>query len=264
MRRENCPEEETITDLKKKLRHTSDDLDRCKKDKDEFIFLAAHELKAPLRKVSTFTERLVGKAGNQLDEEVLGYINRIEKNVLLMQSLIDDLSDLSEISANIQLEKCDLNTLMSDVLRELEVKKNKIKVDLSELPEVNGNGQQLKKAFKNIIGNAIKFQREGVQAEIIIRSESLDGKDKSLLNLPGENEYWKISIEDNGIGFPGEEKDEILKPFVKLNAQSSYPGNGLGLAVCDKIMKIHKGEFYAMGEEDKGSVFVLILPKFLQ
>jgi len=92
----------------------------------------------------------------------------------------------------------------------------------------------------------------------------LKQEEKIKLNLPPEIVYYEIRFADNGIGFNEEDATQILKPLVRLHGQSSYPGNGLGLAICDKIIKLHRGIFYAQGIENRGSVFVLILPEFLQ
>lgn len=262
MNTENRFDEQKFRDLEKKFKKSSDALKYCEEDKEEFIYLAAHELKAPLRKVNTFAQLLKEKTANKLDEELLMYIQRIEKNVLQMQSMVDGLTELSEISSNVRFQQCDLNKVVRSAMRQLKMGKSKIKVTLPDLPEVRGNEFLLKKVFKNIFENSIKFNREGERAEIRIRSEVMDAVSKECHGLPMCKKYYEIAVDDEGIGFPEEEKKNILKPFVKLNGQSSYPGNGLGLAICDKIIKIHEGVFYAMGEENMGSVFVLILPKF--
>ncbi len=265
MSTENRPSEQRIIELEKELRQKTDDLDSCKKEKDEFIYLASHDLKAPLRKLSTFTERLVHLAGEYLNEDARSCIARIEKNVLSMQSLIDDLSKLSEIEAGSDFEKCDLNQILDDVLEEASVqwKINRTAIHVSALPEIYGNRRQLKMVFKNIIDNAIKFQPGGQSPEITISAGLLNEEEKVTFNLPPENVYDEIKFEDNGIGFSEKEAADILKPFVRLNGQS-YPGNGIGLALCNKIIKLHNGIFYAKGIQNKGSVFVLILPRFLQ
>ncbi len=266
MSTENRLSDQRIMELEKELEQTAYHLDRCKKEKDEFIYLASHDLKAPLRKLITFTERLLRLAGEELNEDALSCISRIQKNVLSMQSLIDDLSTLSEIEAGSDLKLCDLNQILNDVLDEMYAKwkVNPASIHLSALPVTYGNPSRLKLVFKNIIDNAIKFQPEGQVAEITISAVLLSEDEKIKFNLPRENAYYQIKFEDNGIGFKQEDAIQILKPFVCLNGRSSYPGNGIGLAVCDKIIKLHEGIFYAKGIENKGSVFVLILPQFLQ
>ncbi len=266
MSRENLLNEQRITELEKKLQQVTADLNCCKKEKDEFIYMASHDLKAPLRKLITFTDRLVRQAGKDLDENALSCIERIQKNVLSMQSLIDDLSAFSEIEAPLHFDKYDLNNLINEVLEKLDtqLKENATTIHLSPLPTLNCNPSQLKIVFENIIDNAIKFKQKELSATITIWSNLLKEEEKIKFNLPPEKVFYQIRFADNGIGFNEDDATQILKPFVKLNGQSSYPGIGLGLAVCNKIVKLHKGIFYAKGIENKGSVFVLILPEFLQ
>lgn len=264
MRTENRLSEQRIIGLEKELQQIRQHLESCKKEKDEFIYIASHDLKAPLRKLTTFTERLI-RLGGELNEDARSCIARIQKNVLIMQSLVDDLSTLSEIEAA-NLEKCDLNKILNDILEESSAQW-KIKptdVHATALPVAYGNPSQLKIVFKNIIDNAVKFQPEGRVPEITISSDLLNEEEKTKLNLPSENAYHQIRFADNGIGFSEKEAIDILKPFVRLNGQSSYAGNGIGLAVCDKIIKLHNGIFYAKGIQNEGSVFVVILPRFLQ
>jgi len=264
MSTKNRPYEQRIEELEKKLEETRKNLNYFQKERDEFIYLASHDLKAPLRKITTFTERLIEKSGAQLNEEALSYLQRIEKNVVSMQSLVDGLSELSEIDANIDFKKYDLNEIINEVLKESEalLKKNNATVHLSTLPAIDCNKLLIKKAFKNLIDNSIKFQPEGQSAQIIIESDLLNVEEKINLNLPVGEVYYKIKFADNGIGFNEEDANKILKPFERLNGSSSYPGGGLGLAICNKIIKMHHGIFYAKGHENEGSLFVLILPQF--
>jgi signal transduction histidine kinase len=266
MSTKNRPQEQRIEELEKKLLETKKNLICSQKERDDFIYLASHDLKAPLRKIITFTERLIEKSGTQLNEEALSYLQRIEKNVLSMQSLVDGLSELSEIEANAHFEKCDLNKIINEILKESEalLKKNNAAVHLSTLPTLDCNILLLKKVFKNIIDNSVKFQPKGQSAQISIESDLLNVEEKINLNLPIGEVYYKIKFADNGIGFNDEDAVKILKPFERLNDRSTYPGNGLGLAICNKIIKMHHGIFYAKGQNNAGSLFVLILPSILQ
>ena len=266
MSTKNRPQEQRIEELEKKLLETKKNLICSQKERDDFIYLASHDLKAPLRKIITFTERLIEKSGTQLNEEALSYLQRIEKNVLSMQSLVDGLSELSEIEANAHFEKCDLNKIINEILKESEalLKKNNAAVHLSTLPTLDCNILLLKKVFKNIIDNSVKFQPKGQSAQISIESDLLNVEEKINLNLPIGEVYYKIKFADNGIGFNDEDAVKILKPFERLNDRSTYPGNGLGLAICNKIIKKHHGIFYAKGQNNAGSLFVLILPSILQ
>jgi signal transduction histidine kinase len=255
-----------IMHLEKNLQQSKEDLTNCVKEKEEFIYLAAHELKAPLRKISTFTERLSEKSREDLNEEAKKYLNRIEKNVGLMQSLIDGLSMLSEIDADGDLTECDLNILVKKVWERatLHIEEKNVSINISALPVLEGNPEQLKEVFKNLIDNSLRFQQNPGEIKINIQSELLNDEEKSKLNLPFDRVYYKIKFADNGIGFKPEYADQIFEPFQRLNGKSEFPGNGLGLAICKKIVRMHQGILYADVNVNEGSVFVLILPQIRQ
>ena len=235
----------------------------CFKEKEEFIYIAAHELKAPLRKITTFSERLTEKCDNKLNEEALAYLKRIEKNIEIMQSLIDDLSNLSQIEANANFVKCDLEILINEVLKEsaVSIEENNAAIHFTEFPSLECNPKLLKEVFKNLIDNSIKFQPKGQDAQIKIESQFLNNEEKITLQLPVDAVYCKITFADNGIGFEQENADKVFKPFQRLNGKSEYAGNGIGLAICKKIIDIHNGLLYANGNVNAGCVFVLILPQ---
>jgi len=258
--------DEKIEELENQLNQRASDLEQCQKENEEFIYIASHDLKAPLRKISTFANRLSEKAGHTLDEEGFSYLHRILSNVSQMQSLIDDLSALADIEKDAEFINSDLDKLIKEVLLKLEEKttlKNAV-IKLGPLPEIDGNPAQLKEVFYHLIENSILFQPEGQTPEIKISSVSLDTKEKAELSLPADKHFFKIEFSDNGIGFENQYASTIFKAFKRLHAKSIYPGNGLGLAICKKIISMHKGIIYAESKEHEGSVFTLILPQIRQ
>lgn len=257
--------EQKIIELEKKLREKTDDLALCRKENEEFIYNAAHDLQAPLRKLSTFIERLVTKSRGTLGDDAKTYIEKIEQTVTAMRSAIDGLSALADITAA-DFSRCDLNKLFNEVLQESSslIEQSQAQVDLCLLPSVEGNHAQLKLVFKNIIENSAKFQNKNRALHITIRCSELTPEEKAVMNLPEPKLYYKIEIADNGIGFHQVYADRILKPFQRLHGKSEYEGDGLGLAICQKIINMHDGQIYAEGNENSGSVFVLVLPKIQQ
>jgi len=255
--------EEKIVELENKLLQRTLDLKMCQKENEEFIYIASHDLKAPLRKLSTFSSRLSEKAGNLLGQEGLSYLQRIEKTVAAMQSLVDSLSALSEIETGINFVNCDLNLIMNQLIKELEeiFQQKNATIKISQLPIIEANAAQMKEVFKNLINNSLLFQPEGQAPQIIVTSELLNREEKTDYNLDSGKEYYKIEFTDNGIGFNQEYANQIFKPFKRLHGKSTYPGNGLGLAICKKIVIMHQGNMYAKGNENAGSLFVLILPQ---
>lgn len=266
MSMKNLTYEERITDLENKLIHCATDLEICKKESEEFIYIASHDLNAPLRKLSIFTERLSEHAGEGLGEEALSYLKRIQSTVESMKYLVNGLSALADIENDVNFGKCDLNLIINEVLKESEekCKKNNVSILISPLPVIEANASQIKEVFKHLIQNSILFQPQGQSAKIAISAELLGLKEKKDFNLSAEREYYQIRFSDNGIGFKQEFADDIFKPFKRLHGKSTYPGNGLGLAICKKITIIHEGIIYAKANEDQGSIFILILPQIHQ
>src|SRR5438477_2361152 len=230
----------------------------------DFVEAAAHDLHAPLRKLSVLIERIFSKNGNQFDENAKKYITRIETCLEEMRSLINGLTDLAKADAQTSfIDVCDLNLVTKQTLESMkeEIEEKQVQVHISSLPLVRGNIVQYKQLFKNLFENAIKFSDKGIPIKIDIKTESITGKEKTEFNLSPDKKYYKIEISDNGIGFNPVYAKKIFEPFVRLHSRSKYEGNGLGLSVSKKIVTNHQGVIYAEGNEKEGSRFVLILPE---
>jgi signal transduction histidine kinase len=242
-------------------------LNAYNKEYTEFIDLAAHELDAPLRKLSSFIEILTDKykAVSQTDD-VQEYIGRIENSIDDMRLLINDLCTLSQvISKRSDYSFFEMETIVQQALKDMEPviteKKAVITMAIAGLRETEGDPAQYAELFTNILDNAIKFSKKGIAPEIVIRSSAISREEKNNFNLREDREYFRIEIRDNGIGFRGEYAEKIFQPFVRLNSKSHYKGNGIGLAVCKKIVENHGGILYAESTENSGSSFVIILPQ---
>lgn len=253
---------EKILELEKKLFDSSEALDRCKKENEEFILIASHDLQAPLRKLSTFVERLIHKSSETLGSDALLYIEKIQSTLATMRSLIDDLSALSEISeADFHFVQCDLKAALDGVIQNLPFQENGIDFMVSPLAAIEADPARIQQVFKHLIDNAIKFKNTNEAVQITIRGENVNTEEKMLFNLPPDKVFYKIQFTDNGIGFSQENANKIFNPFQRLHGKAAYGGNGLGLAICKKIIETHLGLIYATGKENEGAQFVLILPE---
>ncbi len=237
-----------------------------KKNYAEFIDFAIHDLDAPLRKLSMLIERLTSKYKgiSENDEQAQEWLTRINECVIHMRSLIDDLSELSGVSYEVaKKDKCNTGDLVKEILLESapEIKEKKVIITQSGLPVIEGSEIQLKQLFKNILENAIRFSKKDSPPEININSVKLSGEEKKLHALKPGKEYFKIEVSDNGIGFKQAYAQKIFQPFVRLNARPAFAGNGLGLAICKRIIDNHKGMLYAEAVENSGAKFILILPE---
>lgn len=264
MNREKALSEERILDLEKKLLQSVESLDKCKKENEDFIHMASHDLQAPLRKLSTFVERLTHKSRESLEGDAILYIEKINSTVEGMRSLIDGLSALSNVSgADKNFIRCDLNEVLKDALADMEllIKENNVDISAASLPVIDAYPSQIKQVFVNLLDNSIKFHNKGVATKIVISCKLLNTEEIKTCNLSENIVYFKIEFADNGIGFKQEYADKIFKPFQRLHGRSAYTGNGLGLAICKKIINNHGGKIYAEGNENSGARFILILPE---
>ena len=259
------PQMEATTHLKKEGDATEQSPDSFEKDYIEFIDLAAHELDAPLRKLTAFVERLTDKFETAVqDKDLQLYIQRIDNCVNNMQSLIDELSLLAKVRTDkINYTSCDIKNIIKQVLEELQVPLNakKTTVTVSPLPALDGDAGQFTQLFKNLLENAIRFSKEDVRPEINIRSSVLSSQETNKLKLQEGKKYYRIEVTDNGIGFKNEYAEKIFRPFIRLHGKSKFPGGGIGLAICKKIAENHHGIIYAEGREGEGARFILILPE---
>jgi signal transduction histidine kinase len=239
--------------------------DNYNKEYTEFIDLAAHELDAPLRKLSSFVEILTDKCrALSQTNDVQEYIARIENSINDMRSLIDDLSALSRIiSREKKYSFFDTETIVRQVITEMQsvIAEKKAVITIAELPEIEGDPTQYAELFTHILENAIKFSKKGIAPEVAIRSSAISKEEKDNFNLAGDREYFRIEVRDNGIGFRQEYAEKIFLPFVRLNSKSQYKGNGIGLAISKKIVENHGGILYGQAIENSGSCFVMILPQ---
>ena len=147
-------------------------------------------------------------------------------------------------------EKVDLNEAAHDALDDLELRisQAKAKIESEKLPVLEADPMQMRQLLRCLIGNSIKFHKEGVQPVIRLRCS------------PGTGDTWRIAVEDNGIGFDEKYAERIFKPFERLHGHGVYEGNGIGLAICKKILENHKGEIHAHSQLDVGSSFIVLLP----
>jgi light-regulated signal transduction histidine kinase (bacteriophytochrome) len=179
-----------------------------------------------------------------------------------MRVLIDDLLQFSRTNkAEKVFEKIDLNGLLENAKQELAQlieDKNAI-IENTELPILNVIPFQIQQLFINLIGNSLKYGKENVIPQIKIESSLITAKDEELLPNT-KDKFYKISVEDNGIGFEQEYANKIFILFNRLHNKNQFDGTGIGLAICKKIVENHKGYIFAEGHPNEGSTFTIYLP----
>lgn len=215
-----------------------------------FASVAAHDLQEPLRKILAFSDRLLGKYRSLVPEEGQMFLDRIQNSARRMQTLIDDLLSFSRVTTRGQaFVNVDLEQIVKDVLSDLEIRieETKAKITCEGLPHVCADPLQMRQLFQNLLGNALKFHRLGVPPEIHVRGSR-------------DNSNHTITVEDNGIGFDEKYLDRMFAIFQRLHGRNEYEGNGVGLAVCRRIVERHDGFITARSTPGHGATFIITLP----
>lgn len=254
--------------LEQKVEERTVELARSNAELEQFAYVASHDLQEPLRKIQAFGSRLQVKNGHLLTEDGLDYLERMQGAAARMQGLINDLLTFSRVGKGESAKALtDLNHIVRDVVSDLEVRIEQTggRVEADSLPAIIADASQMRQLMQNLIGNALKFRQEG-QSPLVKISSSLVGiaRHHTTGNLaeiaPATNEWHKIEVEDNGIGFDEKYLDRVFTPFQRLHSKSEYEGTGIGLAVCRRIVERHGGTITASSESGKGSIFTIILP----
>lgn len=224
-------------------------LRRSNQDLEQLAYVASHDLREPLRKISNFTELLARKYRGRMDEKADRYIHYIVDGADRMQKLIDDLLVYSRVGRfELNRVRTEIDTLLDKVLSDLEplVEEHDAVIERSPLPALPADPGQISRVFQNLIQNAIKFRSER-RPVIRIRAEQ------------GDNE-WIFRIADNGIGIDEFNTDRVFVIFQRLHTREEYPGTGIGLAVCKRIVERHDGRIWVESQPGSGSEFVFTLP----
>lgn len=251
--------------FQKILENKVKELDRSNKELEEFAYIASHDLQEPLRKITSFSERLKEKLPANLEPDVQLYLNRMLAATDNMRTLIDNLLEFSRTSRSSEpFIRINLNDIVADVEADLELKieESNAQIDSEQLPVIDAIPMQMRQLFTNLFTNAIKFRKPNAAPEISIRCKQLSEEEKEAHHLRQNVSYFEVTVSDKGIGFDQEYAQKIFQIFQRLHGKAEYPGSGIGLAICKKIVDNHMGQIFARGEQGKGSTFIIILPEF--
>jgi light-regulated signal transduction histidine kinase (bacteriophytochrome) len=226
---------------------------RSNEDLQQFAHVASHDLKEPVRKILIFCDLLDTRFANEVSGSARDYVGKINGAATRMKEMIEGVLTYSSVNAEEKpITAVNLNEILTAVLVDLEIiirEKNAV-VHSDKLPVVEGARILLHQLFYNLINNALKFCRNDVRPQLQVTSGPVEGRPNLL----------RLSFRDNGIGFSKESASRIFNPFVRLHSKYEIEGNGLGLALCKRIVERHKGKIYAIGHEGEGAEFVVELP----
>lgn len=234
-----------MDDLAKKV----EELARSNRELEQFAYVASHDLQEPLRMVANYTQLLAQRYRGKLDAQADKYIHYAADGALRMQTLIQDLLTFSRAGRqSTELENTDCNVVVEQALKNLQaaIRESGALVRCDRLPVVLAMGSQLVQVFQNLIGNGLKFH--GPEAPAI------------QISAQKQADEWVFSVTDNGIGIAPEYCREIFVIFKRLHTRTEYPGNGIGLAICRKIIELHGGRIWVTSKEGHGSTFQFTLP----
>lgn len=239
------------------LKATNEELDR-------FAYVASHDLQEPLRKIMIFGDRLANKYNDMLGDDAKEYLHRMRKASERMQMLINNILDFSKFSAESQaFEETNLNRLLDDVLSdlEIEIEKKKAKIVIEELPSLLIIPGQIRQLFQNLLSNSLKFCRKDVVPNVRVYAERVTGNLVSPGNgINPSEEFCRIHVQDNGIGFDEQYAEKIFVIFQRLHSNHLFEGTGIGLSICKKIVEKHNGFISATSVPEKGATFTITLP----
>lgn len=239
-----------IMKTEKALKKTNEQLNISNKELEQFAFVASHDLKEPLRMVSSFLKLLDRKYEDALDESAREYIRYAVDGAKRMDTLINDLLSFSKIGSDKVLNtQVNLNETLQKILELYQpaITETSAKIIIHPLPEILANPFQMEQLFQNLVGNALKYHNK-IQPEIRI-------------GFSETAKEWRFFVKDNGIGMDPRFAEKIFIIFQRLHNKSEYSGTGIGLAICKKIVEQHGGELWAESDIGKGSTFYFTIQK---
>ncbi len=257
--------EERVRTRTQELELANHDLERSNDSLQQFAYVASHDLQEPLRKIQAFSSLLEQQTGDQLTDAGRNYIERITNASARMSTLIKDLLAFSRLSIRQQtMQSVSLDNVVKDVLLTLDwaVSQHKAQLNITPLPVVNGDEMQLRQLFQNLLSNALKFTPAGQSARVAIHSMVKPRRDLPDQVKPTSDAafFHQICIQDAGIGFDEKYLDRIFQVFQRLHSKNDFPGTGVGLAICQRVVENHGGGITAESKPGEGATFYVYLP----
>jgi PAS domain S-box-containing protein len=225
-------------------------LENQNKELEQFTHIASHDLQEPLQTLISFTKLLKSEYAGKLKGDGEKYLDFILQSSMRMQDLVKGLMDYSIIGKERTLVMIDCNRIVNDVLSDMAftIKDTEAVILVNDLPKINGYSIELRQLFQNLISNALKFRKKGVETEIKISAEK-------------SGEEWLFSIQDNGIGIAKNDREKIFTLFKRLHNRDDYEGSGIGLSHCKKIVELHGGNIWIEPVPEGGSIFNFTISK---
>jgi signal transduction histidine kinase len=259
----NATLEERVAERTAAAEEHARELARSNVELEQFSSVASHDLQEPLRKIRMFGDRLRARLGDGLAEEPAADLERMQNAAERMQRLISDLLDFSRVTHRGKaFEPVDLRVVTEEVLSDLEARVTELdaRVEVTDLPVIDADRTQMRQLVQNLVGNALKFHRDGESPVIRIRGEVVPGHAARFSGDTIVGDRCVVTVEDNGIGFDEKYAERVFGAFERLHSRSSYDGTGIGLSIARKIVWRHGGEITATSAPEQGATFIVTLP----
>jgi light-regulated signal transduction histidine kinase (bacteriophytochrome) len=241
--------EELVKERTKELVTVVTDLKRSNEELEQFAYVASHDLQEPLRMVSSFTQLIERRYKDKLDKDANDFINFAVDGANRMQRLINDLLDYSRVTTRGKMfVRLDVASIVGQVFANLQqrIEESHAIITQDDLPVIEADESQMLRLFQNLIDNALKFRKDAPPC-VHISAHKEEG-------------FHVFTVSDNGIGIDLQYADRIFLVFQRLNTSREYPGTGIGLAICKRIVERHGGKIWIESEVGKGSKFVFTIP----
>lgn len=238
--------------LREDNKRTVEELARSNRELEQFAYVASHDLQEPLRMIASYTQLIAERYRGKLDEKADRYIHYAVDGATRMQRLIDDLLTFSRVGRlGLVLQNADCNAAIETACQNLEnaIREAQAKVEHDRLPVIVADGRLLVQLFQNLISNSIKFH--GAQVPHI------------QISAEKQKREWVFAVTDNGIGIAPEHAQSIFGIFKRLHTHDEYPGSGIGLSICKKIVEQHGGRIWVESALGQGATFRFVLPTLL-
>jgi len=247
--------EEALIQHQKQLEEKINELNRINSNLEEFIHVISHDLKEPLRKIVMYNNKIDPSYLTTADSKSMSVM---KSSVLRLNSLVDDLVKYSSHTAQEERTEINLSEIISEVKEDLEIiiSDKKTTIEVGKLPLIKASRVQMRQLFSNLISNAVKYSKTDIAP--IIKIFQVDNFKSEISNQ--STKFVNIQIKDNGIGMEKNHLNKIFTIFQRLHTKTEYSGNGIGLAICKKIMENHSGNITVESELNEGSTFNLFFP----